>query len=507
MPKESGDNKQTLIAFLVGFVLLAIILGVTTFTGYNGQTKLEEDRKKSDQERTAMQKERDKEKFLRLLAKSYMGVQDKNEATDFSGALSQYNPDSEEFKSIANQAEVARLGLRWDSAQNKPAQTMAGEITRLSTALANAQENLNKANAAIESQRVAFQTQLNEQAALLKVAQDGKSKADAALVELKGQKSQEFLETLDLKAKGDATIETVTKKMAETVDDAERKDRGRVRDLKDLQTTLDKVRDSLPKPDVSDYDRPKGKITRLDRSGKVGYIDLGSAHNVRPGLTFSVFGSAAGGKGGGKRKGAVEVADVIGERSSRVRVTEVTDPNRNPIMNNDLLFNPGWSSEQRQHVAIAGFIDLTGDGRDGSAQFARELERMGIVVDAVLDMKDLTIRGPGITWQTNYLIRGEMPEFGADMATKADDPRTTTMTAIQEKISQMQEDANKKGVVMVPARRFMQMIGYKTPRSAAAGQAAESYFRSTNNPSTERRAKDAAGAKKDEMPEKKDEGK
>ena len=38
------------------------------------------------------------------------------------------------------------------------------------------------------------------------------------------------------------------------------------------------------------------------------------------------------------------------------------------------------------------------------------LQRMGVVVDAYLDEKDNTIKGPGMTLNTTYLIIGDTPE-------------------------------------------------------------------------------------------------
>jgi RNA polymerase sigma factor (sigma-70 family) len=84
------------------------------------------------------------------------------------------------------------------------------------------------------------------------------------------------------------------------------------------------------------------KIVRLDASGKVPYINLGSADRVTPGLTFSVHGVGRDGRPLPAVKGTVEVFKVLGEHLSQARVTSVAGPGRDPIIQGDLLFNPSW---------------------------------------------------------------------------------------------------------------------------------------------------------------------
>jgi hypothetical protein len=159
----------------------------------------------------------------------------------------------------------------------------------------------------------------------------------------------------------------------------------------------------------------------------------------------------------------LEVANVLGGHLSRARITEMTDANREPVLVGDLLFNPVWSPTLKTHVAIAGVIDLTGEGTDNTAEFIRGLERQGIVVDAWLDLKDLSIKGPGVSLKTNYLVLGDRPEF-TDVPTNSTDRLTTDKTNLIKKMSEMQDEAMKLGVSVIPFRRFLAVIGYPLPR-------------------------------------------
>ena len=45
-----------------------------------------------------------------------------------------------------------------------------------------------------------------------------------------------------------------------------------------------------------------------------------------------------------------------------VEVADIKDP----IIVNDALFNVAWSPSLKQHISVAGLIDLTGDGSDNT---------------------------------------------------------------------------------------------------------------------------------------------
>jgi hypothetical protein len=159
---------------------------------------------------------------------------------------------------------------------------------------------------------------------------------------------------------------------------------------------------------------------------------------------------------------------------SQTRITSLADENRNPVVVGDLLFNMAWSPSLKQHVAIAGIIDLTGDlSRENPTQaqralddFKRSLANQGIVVDAYLDLKDNTIKGE-ITRQTDFLIRGEPPVFPGSGAINDDDPRNRRRSAIVEQMTSMEQTAVQYGVPVIRLREFLNKIGYRMPRTVS----------------------------------------
>src|SRR5262249_21327333 len=112
--------------------------------------------------------------------------------------------------------------------------------------------------------------------------------------------------------------------------------------------------------DLSRYDTPKGKIVRLDHTGKMPYINLGRVDGVKEQLTFSVYGVDRNGKVAKVPKANVEVVKVIAGPLAQVRVSYLRDASAEPLLEGDLVYNPAWNPNKKTYVAIAGIVDFTG---------------------------------------------------------------------------------------------------------------------------------------------------
>src|SRR5262249_19972130 len=131
-----------------------------------------------------------------------------------------------------------------------------------------------------------------------------------------------------------------------------------------------------------------------------------------------------------------------------------------PILKGDKLFNPTWDPDRKKHVAVAGFIDLVGDGKDGLEDFRRMLARQGAVVDAYVDLKDGSVQGKGITSNTESLILGD----GLDQ-TRDDRSRDKELVAkVDRSIQALKKKAPDSGVAVISLRRYLEMTGYRAPR-------------------------------------------
>jgi hypothetical protein len=232
---------------------------------------------------------------------------------------------------------------------------------------------------------------------------------------------------------------------------------------------IKKLEDKVPQVDLLAYDQPKGKIIDVDQKQETVDLNLGSADFLKMGLTFSVFADGAY-KPSGERKASVAVVAIIGEHRCRARVTEINNAARRPIIKGDLLYNPAWIPGLRDHVAIAGIIDLNGDGHDNTADFVKALEKEGVIVDVWLDLKDLALKGAvkAVTFKTSFLIVGDEPDVEAELIGNRIDPRLEKKMSIRQVMHDLREDAKAKGVYLVSVRRYLALAGMKVPRPTAA---------------------------------------
>lgn len=472
MPPRPDDSKQKmLIIFLVIFVVLTITLGVTTYLGYSGQSELEKKTAEAAQKEKAKDKAQRWAEFQALALKAYAG-----------GTLAQ--EEQENLLSLKGQYDQKQIGgdeknkegfdkliksfedrnLKWSDVKKQPTQTLLGRVQELDTEILGLKDQLAKTRDAMAKTQQKYDGDLQastEENKKLTQSLDGTKQELANTIKTKGasfeelyRKNEELSDDNIAKQKKMEAAQEETKKATEKSKEK----------LDALGLQNQKLKDQIAPPNVEDYDQAKGRIVSLNPRGNMAYLNLGSADNVKPQLTFSVFGAGVNGKATKDRKGAVEVVQVLDKHLSQARITDQADSGRTPVMAGDLIYNLAWSPTQRQHVTVAGIIDLTGEGHDDTQEFIRNLERQGIVIDSWLDLRDMTVKGSGMTLQTNYLVLGDIPEVGDDAALAATDRQAVRSGELVNKLTELRTDANSKGVAIVPVRRFLMQIGYRLPK-------------------------------------------
>jgi hypothetical protein len=242
------------------------------------------------------------------------------------------------------------------------------------------------------------------------------------------------------------------------------------------------------KIDPFQFDKPQGKILR--RTGQIVEIDIGSADNLRPGLTFSVMPADTPQRGFETRtrelrdidgrlirrivpKGSIEVIEILGANLAQARITEEESQVRDRILGGDLLYNAIWRRGTSEHIALYGILDLDGDGRDDIKGLRDELARMGVAVDAYFDLSTLKWVGE-ITSQTNFAVEGFSPTVSVA------DGNGPGKARIISAIADARKTVKERGIRVLRPRDFFPRIGYKARVDAsenAVNQAATSYIR------------------------------
>jgi hypothetical protein len=467
-PKSQGESKQGLIITLVFFILATIGLGVAAYFGFSEQGAMVAAKKEAEKKEKLFKDERDYYAFQSDLYQSYMGHGDNINAADLGTKKGQFDSGSMRIDSYKDKENVRKVvkdldqNLKWKD--NKPEQTYKGLVDDwknkyealekrnlgLQQKLTKAEKDLKDATTQLEQAQTTYTANLDKSK---KENTDNQTNDRAEITKLREEITRLGTEKETLLKKADQDKQDLGKQIAKL--------NGDIKQYKDLINARNeeiaqfKLQGGEAPPNL----RTDWKIVKMDARGTQPYINLGSADKVRPQLTFSIHGVGLDGRPVSQAKGTLEVINVVDEHLSRVRITSVKDPNRDPVLQGDILYNPSWNPNIKKHVALAGVIDLTGDGRDNLREFMRNLERQNIVVDAWLDPKDYSVHGR-ITVRTDYMIIGTDMTF-TEGGVRADFDK---VKAFDKAKNQMQDEANKNGVPVMQLYKYLELIGYRLPR-------------------------------------------
>jgi hypothetical protein len=474
-PRRSQESKQGLVITLVICILLIIGLGVAAYYGFADQEAKDKLAKDNKKDADLFKSERDWYKFQAWLYCKYMGYDQAIEADQLAkwkdefdkGQLSKGWKDAEPVKKVVDLLTTSPT-MGWDRDQKKPKLTYEQALEESRRKFEDLEKKYERLDAQLAAEKKKVKEKSDEldqankdfQEQVLKLTDKGKAdlSGDRKLIDdlrneiirlgtEREQKIKESDEARDKVVRESKKKDTLIKQL-----------RDQLQQRNEELASLKSKREEAPATMRTDW-----KIVRMDPRGVRPYINLGSADRVKPQLTFSIHSVSQDGRPSGTPKGTLEVVNVLGDHLSQAQITSVKDPHRDPILTGDVLYNPFWNPNLKKHVALAGLFDLSG-GRDeqaGLADFIRQLERQDVVVDAWLDPKDYSLKGPGITVQTDYLILGEGLEFFGDSR----DRNQERSSRLEKGVNEMKKLAGESGVQSVGLRKYLEMIGYRLPPS------------------------------------------
>ena len=207
------------------------------------------------------------------------------------------------------------------------------------------------------------------------------------------------------------------------------------------------------------------------------------------------------------RKASIEVVKVTGAHMAEVKILDYNLSN--PVMAGDKIFTPVWHPGRRQHFAICGITDINGDGSDDRQQVKDIIALSGGVIDQELTAAGNKV-GSGITYDTNYLIRGAVP--------KSVDAGDENAPKVAKAMSEMENDAKNHGARVITLEQFLDDIGYTNRERIFRQGSGEEYTlkqgmknqgRSISRGATSelfRKREPTGGSAYGKQPEKKDDG-
>lgn len=485
-----GDSKRGLIVTLVFFVLATIGLGVGTYYGFADKEKLVEDKKAAQQQLKASEQLVDFYRFQSDFMKMYIGVAPEDQARL---AVDKQNFDSGRYSSAPGAASAKTMvdklqgALPWDPTLKSPSLNgQAYDIFKVVKDQVDAKNTIQQQMAALikeKDQALADAKRIQGEKAAQKMAFDTEVEKLKAInaQQLADHVKKQQLFTAQFqninKDKFDKAIELADKLTQLTKDKQvlEKRFLEQQEKLDILELRLSKQ--NARRPEVI---KPVGKVVRIGNDGRRAYIDLGSNDGLKEHVTFSVHGIATNGQPEEEPKGTVEVVDV-GPRTSEVVITRMfakggdkdyqgrrvsvdvlSRENTDPVQRGDVIVNSTWNPNLKTHIAIAGTVDFIGDGTNHVETFVRNLEKQNIIVDAYMDPRDGSFKGPGISPRTDMLVLASAPQF-AEVASAQEKLRAEKLL---KQMSDLAKKAEENGLRQVKLRRFIEEVGYRVPKYA-----------------------------------------
>jgi hypothetical protein len=191
-------------------------------------------------------------------------------------------------------------------------------------------------------------------------------------------------------------------------------------------------------------ENPDGKVTLVNQRQRMVWIDVGRADGLQKQVSFSIFNHDENGITDAKPKGRIEVVRLSGDHMAECRILE--DMASNPIIPGDIIHTPTWSPGQRIRFAIAGIMDVDGDGKDDYDLVRNLITLNGGVIDA--EMKPDGTRVGEITASTRYLVIGKQPD-------------ETSSELARSQYIKMYEEAQRLGIDQLPLAKLLTQMGWK----------------------------------------------
>lgn len=238
--------------------------------------------------------------------------------------------------------------------------------------------------------------------------------------------------------------------LATAMEDAKR---NLAREIKDIRQKNDKLVRKIREHESQSFEVADGTIVRVDPITKVVWINLGRADALRPQVNFSVYGFDEYNAAEADKKASIEVTRIFDRHLAEARILD--DTPSNPILRGDQIYSPVWHQGHRQGIALAGLIDIDGDGNGDGELMTNLIKLNGGVIDAMIGNTG-NIEGT-MTSNTRYLVVGEQPQVTME-GTPFD---AATVAKSVETYSKMVGDAENLGIEKISVRKFLDRLGWK----------------------------------------------
>lgn len=444
----AAANKPGAVHYaLIVFVMLSVILGITTYMFQRDATDRAAEVAKLTADNQGLNKlQRDLDDAVQILKKrigiNLERVDDpnnpQNQATVVAGLNTELSTNGKDVVG-ANVVETLRKFREALDAIAADRDAKAAKIQSLEKELL-AQKDL-------------YQQQVDKYNGAARTSERDKLSVISDRDEKINAKTQEIT-----KLRGE--LNTTKDELAQEKESRERERKDLTAKITGLEVRIDYLREKIDELEKLSFEVADGKITRVDHTNHTVWINLGEKDYLKPRITFSVYGQENQGVGRGAEdiKGKIEVTRILGPHMAEASI--IDEDLYRPILSEDLIYTPIWSPGLVERVSIVGIIDLDNDGRPDREQFHDLMAVAGAKIDNEVDDDGNRIPEDGkITVQTRFLVRGYIPDLTE--VGEEDKEKVQKMMAV---VSEMQNEARINGVRVIKLNDFLAYIGYHAKR-------------------------------------------
>ncbi len=400
-----ATNRSTQVALTFAlslFVMLTVVLGVTTYLFFTKRQEADEAQGTAERQAAQVQAQLQATKDEMVTLRGIIGVAEDTPVADIeTGLATLFEGDFAGF--TGDQKSYLKL-IEW----------LRGEFrdksAKVATAEAERKESKAKADAAVQAamdaQKQAETAAATAKQGLLKTTEDfnakwaGHEKKQGKLLQEKeaAERAARELETLknQIVGVGDYLSPTLQTGFAER-DSGSQIDLLR-NELHNQRKLILRLNDLLSKARIADpalqelvaefrlaEDRIEGfdgRVIDIDPRSGVVLVSTPSTRGVRPGLMLQVYSPVGDRPQFRDQKAVLEVADIEGPNLIRTIIRR--EKPRDPILSGDGVASSLWSPGGSPAIVVVGFVDLDGDGRSDKQELTTlATQAGGRVIDGV----------------------------------------------------------------------------------------------------------------------------
>tara|TARA_Y100001978_G_C23691155_1_gene434885 strand:- start:575 stop:1999 length:1425 start_codon:yes stop_codon:yes gene_type:complete len=454
MASTKAESTPIFIALIL-FVVLSIVLGVTTFMFYKGEEDAITARREADAEREIAERAtKETQKKVDQL-KGLVGAPPDPAGPTVEEIMQEY----EQNQNVYGETYKRNNGSELDNPNASTYPLMLQYVMDMNKSLYEQISQKDTQLSEIEQAHAAEKERLKAAHELTRKDLNALSDEIKTNNEKFAQDRREF-EKLYNEAKAD--VESAQDAIVKVQDESRRNMNKVTEKINEVDNQLKVTTNALQNARKVDLEAPDGEVIWVNQVDGTVYIDLGSKDGLRRQTSFSVYDHDVANALTAEPKATLEVVQVKDDMAIAKVTSDIfaKDKLLNPILKGDKVISAVFHRGQPERFAVVGKIDIDGDGRSDLPLLLRLIERNGGVVDAFVDESGNKGGSNRITPRTKYLVMGEKPT-------------DKTKTEIFEAYNEMVAQADSKGVRVIPLKDLLDHMGFEGQgRSVGLGRSA-----------------------------------